>query len=57
MIPALFTIILDDAQRAFLHAALDDMRATSPEDEELRVSLRDMLNTAESGDVVNDFTL
>lgn len=57
MIPALFTIILDDDQRAFLHRVLDDMRATTNEDESSRVELRDMLRDAESGDVINDFTL
>ncbi len=57
MTPALFTIILDDAQRIFLHRVLDDMRATSNDDESARVELRDMLHAAEPGDVLNDFTL
>ncbi len=57
MIPETFTIIIDDDQRAFLHRILDDMRATTNEDESSRIELRNMLHAAESGDVVNDFTL
>lgn len=57
MIPETFTIIIDDDQRAFLHRILDDMRATTNEDESSRIELCDMLHAAESGDVVNDFTL
>lgn len=55
MIPALFTIVLDDDQRNFLIAALNVLTVNDT-DRDMRDELQEMLTDAESGDVINDFT-
>jgi len=57
MIPETFTIVLDEEGRKLILLAL---RLLSTDDEvvfDRRNCLHDMLSVAESGDVVNDFTL
>lgn len=54
--PETFTIVLDDEQRNFLIAALNVLTVNDT-DRGMRDELQPMLTSAESGDVVNDFTL